>query len=58
MNMVMTGARATMRATRTVGSFGLNVIMPAFGIPRPWNYLAAGFWLCWVGRIGYMIVTK
>ena len=58
MNMIMRGARATMRATRAAGSFGVNVVIPALGIPRPWNYLAGAFWLYWMGSIGYMIVTR
>lgn len=54
MNMVFKVARAT----RNVGSFGLNVIFPAFGIPRPWNYFAGAFWIYWMCAITYGIVTR
>jgi hypothetical protein len=58
MNMIMRVARATMRAVRVAGSFGVNVLIPALGIPRPYNYLAGIFWVYWIGCIGYLIISK
>lgn len=58
MKMVFRGVQAAARVARGAGSFGANVIMPAFGIPRPWNYLAAAFWLLWLTSIGYAIATR
>lgn len=46
------------RATRSVGSFGLNVVFPALGIPRPWNYFAGVLWIYWMCAITYGIATR
>lgn len=54
MNMVLKAARVT----RSAGSFGVNVVFPVLGIPRPFNYLAGTVWLCWLGAIAYNIITR
>lgn len=46
------------RVTRDLGSFGVNVVFPIFGIARPWNYFAGAFWLFWLSAIAYRIVTS
>lgn len=50
--------RGSARAARRAGSFGINVVIPWFGIPRPWNYLAAGFLVFWTSSIVYAIATR
>lgn len=46
------------RATRSIGSFGINIVFPAFGIPCPWNYFAGVFWVCWICVIAYNIAKR
>lgn len=58
MRMVLNGVRVAARVARGVGSFGVNFVIPAFGIPRPWNYFAATFCLFWTAGIGYAIATR
>lgn len=58
MRLVLQSVKATVRVVRSAGSFSANVIMPAFGIPRPWSYLAAAFWLWWMASIGYAIAAR
>lgn len=38
--------------------YGVDSVLPALGIPRPFNYLAGIFWLYWVGTLLYMIARK
>jgi hypothetical protein len=58
MTLIYKGVRSMFRATRSVGSFGVNIVCPAFGIPRPWSYLAFGFWLYFIGTIVYRIASR
>lgn len=50
--------RKAARIARNVALFGVDFVLPAFGIPRPWNYLAALLWLFWMGNLSYMIAIR
>lgn len=43
---------------RRIAWFGVEVVCPAFGIPRPFNYLAGLLWLYFMGSLFYMAVRK
>jgi hypothetical protein len=58
MRVLFKGIHGSARVIRRVGSFCVNVVIPWFGIPRPWNYLAAGFLVVWTASIGYAIATR
>jgi hypothetical protein len=43
---------------RRIAWFGVEIVFPAFGIPRPFNYLAGMFWLYWIGSILFLAIRK
>jgi hypothetical protein len=49
--------RLAFRATRKVAFYGVDVVFPAFGIPRPLSYLALLFWFYFMGTLVYRIAT-
>lgn len=52
MNML----RSAGSATRRVAFYGLDVLLPAFGIPKPLGYLAALLLVYWIGNYAYVSV--
>jgi len=54
MNIILKAARTIC----SIGSFGVHIVFPAFGIPRPWNYFAGAFWVYWVCVIAYNIANR
>jgi hypothetical protein len=43
-------------ATRKIAFYGLDVLLPAFGIPKPLGYLAALLLAYWIGNYAYVAV--
>lgn len=43
-------------ATRTIAFYGLDVLLPAFGIPKPLGYLAALLLVYWIGNYAYVAI--
>jgi hypothetical protein len=52
MNMLRLVARATHRVT----FYGLDVLLPAFGIPKALSYLAALLLAYWMGNYTYLAI--
>jgi len=49
--------RLACNTTRRVAFYGIDVLLPAFGIPRVLGYLAALLLLYWMGNYAYLAVA-
>jgi hypothetical protein len=50
--------RSGFSVVRRIAWFGVEVVFPAFGIPRPFSYLAGMLWLSFMCNLFYMAIKQ
>lgn len=53
----MNALRLACNTTRRVAFYGIDVLLPAFGIPKVLGYLATLLLLYWMGNYAYLAVA-
>jgi hypothetical protein len=48
--------RLAATTSRKIAFYGLDVLLPAFGIPKPLGYLAALLLAYWIGNYAYVAI--